>query len=552
MIKYKISVKNPAQHFIQFEMSIDVKDQNELLIQLPVWRPGRYELGNFAKNVKGFGVTDQGGKKLKYEKTAHSSWLISCKNASLIIVHYQYFANELNAGSTYLNEDQLYINPVNCFFYVPEMVPHKYELQFELPKKYKIASTLKKIGAHGLKSKDHFELFDSPLIASDNWQRKTYVVDKINFHVMFQGVCKPDWKRILADFEQFTRKQIQCFGSFPVNEYWFYVQTPSYRKYHGVEHEKSTVIALGPGYDLMTDKVYNDLLGVCSHELYHTWNVKNIKPIEFTPFDFSKENYNRIGFVIEGVTTYMGDKMLWKSGVKNDDWFRNEMSTQFQRHMWNEGRFNHSVKDSSYDTWLDGYVAGIPGRKVSIYTEGALLALILDIEIQDKTKGKKSLDSVMKVLYKKFGSAEIGYREKDFWDISERVYGGSLSSFYNNFHNNAVSYEKRLKAALKKLNWKVVEDNSMITRACYGLIVDDKSNIQKVHSMSDASSKGIAEGDKIIAINDHVVNGNLTNWITFYNDENKITLLLESSGKLKKVILKKSKSLYAEYRIESA
>jgi len=549
MIQYKIAINNPEQHFIQFDMSFVVKDKDEVRLQLPVWRPGRYELGYFAKNIRKFQVGDENNVALPYEKVGHIEWLIRTAGVKRVTVSYEYFANELNAGSTYLDEKQLYINPVNCFFYLPDFAPHQYDVNFALPKNYKMACSLKKNGDHGLKAKDHWELFDSPLIASPSWQKKSYEVSGCKFHILFQGICKPDWKRIIDDFEKFTKKQIQCFGGFPVKEYWYLVQMPSYRHYHGVEHEKSTVIALGPGYSLMTEPVYDNFLGVCSHELYHTWNVKNIKPREFSPYDFSKENYNRVGYIIEGVTTYMGDKMLWKSGVKSEAWFLNEMANKYKRHMWNDGRNNHSVRESSFDTWLDGYVAGIPGRKVSIYTEGALLAFIMDIEIQTMTDGKKSLDTVMKLLYKKFGSSAMGYEEDDFWIIVEKVAGKSMRSMYNHFHNKGVSYDKKLKATLKKVGLKVLEDNSDILRSGYGLIVDEKNKVVKVHPKSMAMKLGVSADDVILAVNGHVIDGNLAHWIAFYGQDASLEFILNAQGLVKKINCKKSKSLFVNYLI---
>ncbi len=547
---YKVSIQNPSQHFIQFEFESEVEQNDQLLLQLPTWRPGRYELGYFAKNIRNFQVNDKNGKSVIYEKIGHSQWLIHSKNKTKIIVRYQYYANELNAGSTFLNEEQLYINPVNCFCYKPEATKCSYSIDFSLPKDYSLVCSLKKRTKTTLLAKDHWELFDSPLIASSSWEKKTYEVKGVKFHIVFQGAIKPDWDTILKDFKQFTQKQIQCFGGFPVKEYWFLVQMPSYPAYHGVEHERSTVIALGPGYKLMSPVLYDRFLGICSHELYHTWNVKNIKPAEFSPYDFSKENYNRIGYIIEGITTYMGDKMLWKAGVRSEAWFRDKLVAQYQRHMWNEGRFNHSVRDSSFDTWLDGYVAGIPGRKVSIYTEGALLAFILDVELLRNSKNKKSLDTVMKEMYKSFGGSNNGYLEKDFWSIVQKVHGKPLDDLFDNFHKKAVSYDSKFNAALKKMRWKLLIDESDVEKALYGLIAEPNSSvIAKIHPQSDAYNKGLSVGDKIIAVNGHVLNNDLADWILFYKDQRSIMLHFESNGMLNELMVNKKGNLYCNYRI---
>ena len=145
--------------------------------------------------------------------------------------------------------------------------------------------------------------------------------------------------------------------------------------------------------------LYNELLGISSHELYHVWNVKNIRPKTMSPYDFSKENYTHMGYVTEGVTTYMGDRILYESGVFSLEQYFLELEKLFQGHFHNDGRNHYPVSESSWDTWLDGYTGGIPGRKVSIYVEGALIALICDAKIRKETNHKSSLHDVLRSLY---------------------------------------------------------------------------------------------------------------------------------------------------------
>ena len=162
------------------------------------------------------------------------------------------------------------------------------------------------------------------------------------------------------------------------------------------------------------NKRYEDLLGVCSHELYHTWNIKSIRPKEMLPYDYTKENYFRTGFVAEGVTTYMGDLMLYNSEVFNWEEFAKTQNQNLERHLTNYGRYNLSIADSGFDNWLDGYKIGAPDRKVSIYPDGALCMLMVDLEIIKYTNGKYSLHTVMKDLYHDVALNKKGYSESDF------------------------------------------------------------------------------------------------------------------------------------------
>src|SRR5690554_595889 len=138
------------------------------------------------------------------------------------------------------------------------------------------------------------------------------------------------------------------------------------------------------------------------------------------PYDFKQENYSELGYIAEGVTTYMGDLMLYKAGVFNTEQYFLEMNNQIQRHMDNFGRFNYSVAASSFDTWLDGYVAGAPGRKVSIYTEGCLLSFMIDVLILKNTSNQHGLDDVMRNLYHDFGAKGIGRSEEHTSELQSR------------------------------------------------------------------------------------------------------------------------------------
>ena len=422
MIQYTFSYTKPHRHFIDIEMRIFEHSSPELIVQLPAWRPGRYELGNFAKNIQYFKVFDARELPLKFNKITKDRWKIWTANCSEIVIRYNYYANELNAGSTYLDEIQLYVNPINCCLYIPERMDETCIVNLEVPSSYEVACSLVQDN-NKLKAKNFDELVESPWIASNSLQHNKYSVRGINFHIWFQGKCKLDWNRILKDFTAFTSHQINDFNAFPVSEYHFINQILPYKAYHGVEHTSSTVISLGPGPDLMSDKLYESLLGVSSHELYHTWNVKQIRPKEMMPYDYSKENYSRMGYLYEGVTTYMGDLYLMRSKVFSEEDFYKTQEENLLKHFHNGGRHNMSVADSSFDTWLDGYVQGVPNRKVSIYTEGALCALMLDIHIMDYSNGNDSLRDLMKKLYDEYAIKGKPLTEEDY--IHELIqYGG--------------------------------------------------------------------------------------------------------------------------------
>ena len=531
-IFYTIDCDNAQQHFIKIKVQFPV-DENKTIIHLPSWRPGRYELGNFSKNIKNFKVFNDQNKAVNFHKINKDSWEISSNETKYIKIEYQYYANELNAGSSYYNENQLYVNPVNCFLYAEGKEQFPISLELNIPENYTIASSLVQEN-NFLLAENFDELADSPFICSENLEKQTYIVADTNFHIWFNNQLNIPWERVIDDFRNFTKKQIEDFGEFPVSEYHFLIQSLPYLAYHGVEHLKSTVITLGPSYDLFENR-YDELLGVSSHELYHVWNVKSIRPKELLPYNFKKENYSELGYIYEGITTYLGDLYLLKSGVFSLENYLRELSKQFQKHLDNPGRFAYSVSQSSFDTWLDGYVPGVPGRKVSIYTEGCLLAFVMDAKIRKATNNKRGIEEVMKRLYYNFAQNNKGYTEKDFIDQLENICGYSFQDFFNDYVHGSTPYETILLEALDFIGLELIQTPSnSYSEANLGMKTVHQSNqllISAIYPGSPADMAGLSLGDELIALNTIKLNHDLDSCLNYFDASSK-TLSFFRNGKL--------------------
>ena len=537
MIKYNISYKNPHKHLIDFELTTSTKNKEKLQFQLSAWRPGRYELADFAQNIINWQAYNEKDEKLSFKKITKDLWEVECKNCNEIKIIYNFYANQLDAGACYLDEHQIYINPVHCMFYITDRINDEYHLKMNLPNDYTIASSMLQVG-NVLKVKGYDLLAESPIICSDSLQHDSYIVSGITFNLWFQGKCQPNWKKLKKDFTAFTKSQINHFGGFPVDEYHYFFQITPFRSYHGVEHTKNTVLLLGPGNEIM-DKRYEDLLGVCSHELYHTWNIKAIRPIEMYPYDYTKENYFRTGFVAEGVTTYMGDLMLYNSGVFNWNEFVKTQNQNLERHLMNYGRFNLSVADSGFDNWLDGYKLGAPNRKTSIYPDAALCMLMVDIEIIKNSNGKSSLHSVMKELYKEFALKSRGYSENDFQNICVKYGGEKVKEIFKNHIYGTNNYVPSLETALDLVGLQLKEKKNANLSAQYFGFVAIKENerliIKKVEPDSEADQNEIAVEDEITEINGIKIKNNFLD--TLKECKNKVTFKIKKKFSEKEITL---------------
>jgi predicted metalloprotease with PDZ domain len=549
-MKYLFSYTKPHNHFIDIEFIADVTDE-QTIVQLPAWRPGRYELGNFAKNIQKWAAFDEKGNTLKFNKLTKDSWSVDTKGVKKLQVKYNYYAAEINAGSSFLDATQLYVNPVNCCIYIPEKINEKCELELQLPADYKVACGLpvSQASKFSFVADSFHDLADSPFIASATLQHNVFVCEGVEFNFWFQGECKPEWSKLNNDFIKFCNHQLEMMKAFPVKRYHFLFQILPYKFYHGVEHITSTVIALGPGYNLMKGDLYENLLGVSSHELFHVWNVKTIRPIEMQPYDYTKENYSKLGYVCEGLTTYYGDYLLYRSGVFNEQQYFKTLNERLQKHFDNFGRFNLSVADSSFDTWLDGYVPGIPNRKTNIYDEGNLLALATDIFIRKNSKNKNSLDDVMRYLYNEFALKNKGYSGTDYKAAVEKFAGVSYDEIFNTYINGTADYEPLLKKSLDYIGCELVfTASSKFHESKLGFKITDAMGaikISAVYPNSQADTQGLAIADELLAVNHIQVKAdgmgqNFTEWCNYFNDT-QIVLTISSSGIIKQIKLEQDK-----------
>ena len=558
-MNYKIAYTNPAQQYIKIEVNFDCEKQNEIVLQFPAWRPGRYELGDFAQNIKNFTVVDKNGKKVPFKKISKDQWKVNSEAIDSITVAYFYYASELNAGSSFMDDVQLYVNPVNCMVYMEDRQLEPCTMTLDIPDDFEIATGAKTEGKTIYCANLH-EMMDSPFIASANLQHKSYTVLGINFHIWLQGEVNVDWERILNDFERFTKIQIEKFSNkrekivgFPVKEFHFLYQILSVKAYHGVEHKTGTVIALGPTTQLM-EGLYDDFLGVSSHELYHVWNIKSIRQQEMYPYNYATQNYSELGYIAEGVTTYLGDLFLAESNVKSFAWYKSELEKLLQKHFDNFGRFNYSVAESSWDTWLDGYKLGAPFRKVSIYNEGALLAFAVDLKIRKESSNKASIHSVMNKLYEDFALKNKGYTEKDYIAACELFSGVDLTSFFADFVHGTQPFESILVEALETIGFTLeMERNPAHAERILGvktIVTDGKVIVQSIFPGSSAELGALILKDEIVQVNGLAIDKNINDVVGFFQ-EYPLNLTVNRKGRILEIVCPNTnRAMYPIYKIK--
>lgn len=410
MIHYNLSCKHRLSQLIHVKVVFkQVEASNLIRLQLAAWRPGRYEFQHFARNITNIKAYGPEEKPLIIQKTARNVWEISTVPAGDIRVEYDYSCTQLDAGGSWIDDQLLYVNPINCLLYFPDHldVPCQLHLDFEDLNSISPASSLsfKKGIAH---CSNFFELADSPFFISQQQDHDEYTVKGYRFHLWTHGTIAYDKAVLKQHFIAFTEAQIDSMGVFPEKEYHFLLLLFPFQHYHGVEHHRSTVITLGPSQELNERALYQELISISSHELYHAWNICKIRPQELLPYRLEEENYFRTGFVAEGITSYLGEYFLRKSNFFSRKDFLKEIEQWFLRHRTHRGLKRASLSDSSFDLWVDGYTPNAVDYKVSIYVAGALAAIALDLKIR-WSHPEKSIHDLMRTLYTNTAQQNMGY-----------------------------------------------------------------------------------------------------------------------------------------------
>lgn len=456
MNTYTLRVPNPHSHVVEICFEATGLTEPITEICLPLWRPGRYQLQDYPKNILALNVVDREGSAIHFAKKSKGCWTVPTPADGRLKVNYSYYANQLDAGASYVDDSQIYINPCNCFLYVNGQEEEPCSLQVDVPENYTVATNLPTISSNNeYIAKDYHEMADSPFVASPDMQHVKFELNESLIHIWIQGEFECDMNELLAKTESYCNYQMNFFGDLPSKDYHFIYQMLPWAFHHGVEHCDSTVIALGPDKSFERKAFYNEWMGVSCHEFFHLWNVKRIRPTEMLPYDYGRENYSTLGWVYEGVTTYYGDLICLRTKVVDFEGWATVFNKHLNKHFDNAGRYNLSLAASSFDTWLDGYQPGVPNRKVNIYTEGMLAAIILDSYIRQKTDHVKSLDELMRSLYTNFYKKEKGYTEKDYQSIAENLCGESLQWYFDEVINGCGYIEKYLPEALEFLGMEL-------------------------------------------------------------------------------------------------
>ncbi|HLE57297.1 MAG TPA: PDZ domain-containing protein [Rhodothermia bacterium] len=499
-VAYRIGWGSPNSHLYDVEMRFQNPESGPVSVRIPAWRPGRYVIQNYAKNIIRFSASDGEGTALAFRKTDKGTWEIDAAPSQEVVVSYQAYSKELNGGSSYLDDQEAYINPITLLMYIPgqEMLP--VTLSVKRPDGWKAATQLAFDSRRNLYLADNYhEVVDGPLIISPTLELHSFEFAGATFEVAIQGSLEADRQQLLQDLQKIVEVQVNMMGVIPFDRYVFLYHFVDQPIGHGVEHKNSTSIVLGPP---SKPDFYKGILSVSAHELFHAWNVERIRPEAIYYPDYSSEQYTTTFWIYEGVTSYYTSLTLVRSGLITEDEFLRRIAGSINSFESSYGKNVTSIAMSSWDSWTKGEQAP-PNTYFSFYTAGEIIGLLLDMEVRGRTRNRQSLESVMQYLYAEYAARGRGVPEDGLQRAIETITTGTIAPFFEaHIHGTEqIEYDRYLYHAGYRL---AVTEDPNVPSVTLGIQLAEGQNdvvISSVVPESAAFEAGLYADDALIALN---------------------------------------------------
>lgn len=537
MLHYQIQAINPNAHLFEISLFIENPDPNGQICYLPNWVPGSYMIRDFAKHLQWI-KAESNGEKVNCQQLDKSSWQFApC--ASDLKITYQVYAWDLSVRGAHLDQTHGFFNGTSVFLAAKgrEDAIHQVEIvqpQGKSFENWRVATGLEPVNgtdefAFGFyQATNYDELIDCPVEMAD-FTLLSFDACGVPHHMALTGrFDKLDEARLANDLKKICEHHIRFFGeSAPMKRYLFMTYVLG-NGFGGLEHCNSTALHCSrEDLPLLTDeahsvkKNYQVFLDLCSHEYFHTWNVKRIKPAVFVPYDTTQESYTELLWAFEGITSYYDSLACVQSGVISIENYLTALTKTMTSVRRAKGRLVQSITDSSFNAWTKYYKQdeNAPNAVISYYTKGALIAFCLDMLIREKTDNKKSLKNVMQYLWQAFGSQGIGIENNTIQNYVKNICSNDseITAFFEKalYSTESLDLEKPLAQLGLQLNYQARKNGSdrggfskayKAPNKKLGLGVEYQSSalgikVKNVYLGSAASKSGISAGDNLISIN---------------------------------------------------
>ncbi len=444
-MRYRVEVYDAGAHLFRVSCTFSGSGAGALRVSLPTWIPGSYLKRDFARHVLRFEAL-RGERPLPVEKVDNSTWQVEVEGEGEVTLRYEVYAFDRSVRAAYLDTRRGYFNGTSLFVCVEGREAEACEIELLPPatvdlQPWRVATTFEAVevdeyGFGTYRAKDYDDLIDHP-VEMGQFDECSFELEGVPHRMVFTGRHHGDLERIARDLEPICAVHARLFGGVAPIERYLFMTLVVGDGYGGLEHRDSTSLICSrsdlplKGEEEIGDD-YLTYLGLCSHEYFHTWNVKRIKPEAFLPYDLSREALTRQLWAFEGITSYYDDLAPVRSGIIDEARYLRLLAQTITRVVRGKGRHRQSVAESSFDAWTKFYRQdeNAPNAIVSYYAKGALIALALDLTIRRETGGARSLDDLMRRLWKEYGEPGIGVPEGRIEEMAGEVAGCDLAPFF--------------------------------------------------------------------------------------------------------------------------
>ncbi|HMN22506.1 MAG TPA: peptidase M61 [Ottowia sp.] len=513
-VHYRVAVANPHEHHFAVELTIR-RPAARQVVSLPVWIPGSYLVREFARHLNGLAAC-QGNTACSVEQLDKCSWAIAADPRRPLTLRYRIHALDASVRTAWLDAERGFFNGTSLLLRVHGQEAGAHALSVRRPRaaaagwQLATAMTPVRVDAHGFgdyRAADYDELVDHPVEMGAFWSGEFEAGGVPHRFIVAGAPASFDGARLLHDAERICSTAIRFWhgdGAPPFDHYVFLLNAVG-DGYGGLEHRASTALICKRGDLPRLDapaaapppEGYVSLLGLISHEYFHAWNVKRLKPAEFAPYDYARENYTRLLWFFEGLTSYYDDLLLRRAGLIDDAAYLKLLTRTTNQVLQAPGRHMQSVAQASFDAWVRFYRpdANTPNSTISYYAKGALVALCLDLTL--RSEGRATLDDVMRALWQRCAGGPL--TEADIAAVLAELGGRSFARELADWVHGTG--ELPLEPLLAAHGIEVARDPSPLAQAL-GLRVEEDRGIRLkvVLDGSPAAAAGLAAGDEWLGL----------------------------------------------------
>lgn len=511
MITYTISMPAPHTHLFHVTVEVDGLDGAFVDLILPSWTPGSYMIREYARHVQGFGAfTTAMDTPLPWRKIARDAWRVETGGAERIQVRYQVYANDLTVRTSHLDGAHGYFNGASVFVFVPGREAEPLRLRVEPPPGWQVTTGLEPADRpNEFLAADYDELVDCPVECGTH-RLLAFEVDGVPHRIAIWGYGNEDEVRLIADTRRIVEVQRDFFGALPYCHYTFILHLLDGRG-GGLEHRNSVTNQVDR-WTFRPERNYERYLSLTSHELFHVWNAKRLRPAPLGPFDYRRENYTRLLWWVEGATSYYDNLLLVRAGLMAPERFLERLGEAVAQLQNQPGRLLQSLEQSSFDAWIKFYRPdeNSANSSVSYYLKGGLVCFLLDMEIRARTGGTRSLDDLMRQLYAAYPITGPGIPEEGALLAAVEELTGDRQGAFRDFFARYVSgvaeldYARALAVAGLELRWERKGPRAWL--GCNLKRQGERTIIESVRSDGPAWEAGVYAGDELLALDGWRVN----------------------------------------------